>query len=375
MLGEKVVVNVDDLRNTDRAAARETDTRYLPRKLSRFKRAMKVAGLTRETDAIRRSEWMLQTISQSNASLVFVHFLDFATQFLDVWERLDIPVVIHCHGYDITWDVRHHVTGVPIHPDGYQDRVRSLPENVWFIANSTHTQRQLHKRNIHPDKIFLKRFGVPLASNPRRIAANESPQILFLGRLVDFKGPLETIRAFAPVSKLHPASKLNMAGGGGLSPDMDRLVRDLGIQNSTICHGVVTQDRGKELREQSAIFTAHNQTGAMTRQVEAFGVSMLEAMGEGIPVVTGRSGGIPDFIKHGENGLLFEPGEIDSHSEMLDRLLSSTNLRNSLGRAAWETVRDHYQPHHEQADLHRIFDHVCLAGTHPTLDESSVRAA
>jgi hypothetical protein len=97
MLGERIVVNIDDLRNTPRGAILPADTQYVPRKMSRMMRAMRAARLSGKTSEQLRSDWMLQTISQSNASLVFVHFLDYATQFNDVWRRLDIPVVVHCH--------------------------------------------------------------------------------------------------------------------------------------------------------------------------------------------------------------------------------------------------------------------------------------
>ncbi len=175
MLGERIVVNIDDLRNTPRDAILPHDTQYVPRKMSRVMRAMRAARLTGKTSEKLRSDWMLQTISQSNASLVFVHFLDYATQFNDVWRRLGIPVVVHCHGYDVHWDVRHMIKKNVVHSECYTDRVRSLAENVWFIANSTFTKRQLQKLDINPSKIFLKRFGVPLSARPQSLSREGTP--------------------------------------------------------------------------------------------------------------------------------------------------------------------------------------------------------
>ncbi|QDT07917.1 GDP-mannose-dependent alpha-(1-6)-phosphatidylinositol monomannoside mannosyltransferase [Rubripirellula lacrimiformis] len=367
MLGDHVVLNVDDLRNTPRGSNLSDDTHYIPRKVSRAKRAMRSIGLVRQTDDAMRSQWLLNQIRESKASSVFVHFLDFATKFNDVWNRLDIPIVVHCHGYDITWDVRHHVHQTPLHPVDYPSSVRSLPDNVWFIANSNYTRNQLLKLDINPRKIFLKRFGVPLSNRPRVSTASDRPQVLFLGRLVDFKGPLETVEAFGQIAGNHPGSRLEIAGSGGLSTDLNDLIRDRNLQSAVHCHGAVDQATGAAMRQRSAIFTAHNQTGAVTRQCEAFGVSLLEAMGEGVPVVTGRSGGIVDFIQSDQNGMLFEPGDIDSHAGMLDDLMSSAKRRESLGAAAWETVRDGYQSHHEKSDLLRIFREVSDTVAAPTI--------
>ncbi len=307
MLGDRVVVNIDDLRNTRRNDVLPVDTLYLPRKVSRLGRLTRSLGLTGLTDQKLRSEWLLRELRKSNASSVFVHFLDFAVQFQDVWQRLDVPVVVHCHGYDITWDVRDSVKGTPLHPAGYRNHVRSLPDNVWFIANSTYTGDQLRSLDINPSKIFLKRFGVPLSNRPVTLSGKPK-DILFLGRLVDFKGPVETVDAFSRIAGKHSGTTLHIAGGGLLANDVDRKIAERNVGSRVRCYGSVDQLEGDRLRSVASVFTAHNQTGSITGQQEAFGVSLIEAMGQGIPVVTGRSGGITDFVHHDQNGLLFMPG-------------------------------------------------------------------
>ncbi len=375
MLGDQIVVNIDDLRNTSRETPLQDDTRYIPRRQNAFRRVASALRISSETKESMRNEWLLKTIAESKASLAFVHFLDFAVRFHDVWCRLDIPTVVHCHGYDITWDVRHHADGTLLHPLNYRESVRSLPDNIWFVANSTYTQSQLEQVGINPDKIFLKRFGVPVAESPRVLPLHASPRVLFLGRLVDFKGPLETVQAFSRIANRHHKAVLDLAGGGELAARIKQQVADLKAADFIQCHGAVSPVRGQELRDQSIIFTAHNQIGQITGQQEAFGVSLLEAMGQGIPVVTGRSGGIVDFVHHQENGMLFTPGDIEAHASILDDLLSSTKQRESLGAAAWDTVRRNYQSHHELSDLQRIFAEVASSGALPTLKTSSTKQA
>jgi glycosyltransferase involved in cell wall biosynthesis len=375
MLGDQIVVNIDDLRNTSRGTPLQGDTQYIPRRQSGFQRVASALRISSETKESMRNEWLLKTISQSKASLAFVHFLDFAVRFHDVWCRLDIPTVVHCHGYDITWDVRHHEDGTLLHPLNYLESVRDLPDNIWFIANSSYTQSQLEQVGINPNKIFLKRFGVPVAESPRVLPPHAAPRVLFLGRLVDFKGPLETVQAFSQIANRHDKVVLDLAGGGELAARIRQQVAELNAGAFIQCHGPVSSDRGQELRDQSIIFTAHNQTGQITGQQEAFGVSLLEAMGQGIPVVTGRSGGIVDFVHHQENGMLFSPGDIEAHAGMLDDLLSSAKQRESLGAAAWDTVRENYQPHHELSDLQQIFARVANAGSLPTLKTSAGKQA
>lgn len=375
MLGPQIAVNIDDLRHTRRGAELASDTAYMPRKLGRVMRLAKTMRLTTATDQRLRSEWLLGEISRSGATSVFVHFLDFANQFHDVWNRLDIPVVVHCHGYDITWDVRHHQKGTPLHPIGYREEVRSLPENVWFIANSNYTVGQLRQLQINPDKIFLKRFGVPLADRPKEHRSHDLPNVLYLGRLVDFKGPVETVDAFDRIADKHPTARFHLAGGGELASSVDAAIERANLRERVTCYGPVDQAHGQRLRADATIFTAHNKIGEVTGQQEAFGVAMLEAMADGVPVVTGRSGGVTDFIDHQNNGLLFTPGDIDSHAAMLDQLLSSASLRRDMGTAAWETVRENHQIQHERDDLIRIFTQVMEVRGQPTLSLVTRQAA
>ncbi|MGB7343555.1 MAG: glycosyltransferase family 4 protein [Pirellulaceae bacterium] len=371
MLADRIAVNIDDARHVSRRDDRLPDTFYVPRKMNRVSRVLRSAGFVSTSDAKFRSDWMLNTVASSGATLVFAHFLDAVTQFTDVWQQLKIPVVVHCHGYDVGWDFRHLVTGERMHAPEYKQTVQNLPDNIWFIANSTATERRLLEVGINPDKIFLKRFGVPVADSPKVNTTGEPDRVLFLGRLVDFKGPIETAEAFSQIAKKHPEAILQFAGGGHLLADLEQRIQQLGVANQIRCLGPVKPEIGQQLRRRSAIFTAHNQKGAVTGQEEAFGVSMLEAMGEGIPVVTGRSGGLTDFVVHQETGLLFEPGDIDAHAAMLDELLSSKEHRESLGATAWQSVRDSYQTQHELDDLNRIFDHASRIGSAPTLQSRS----
>lgn len=67
---------------------------------------------------------------------------------------------------------------------------------------------------------------------------------------------------------------------------------------------------------------------------EAFGLSVLEMMVRGRPVVATRVGGIPEIIEDGVSGLLVPPSNVSALAEALTRVLGSPQLQNDLGRAA-----------------------------------------
>ena len=75
---------------------------------------------------------------------------------------------------------------------------------------------------------------------------------------------------------------------------------------------------------------------------EAYGMSLLEAQAAGLPVVAGRSGGVPALIENGETGLLSDPGDTAAFAADLERLLSDPERRERIGRAALAKVaREH----------------------------------
>jgi hypothetical protein len=72
---------------------------------------------------------------------------------------------------------------------------------------------------------------------------------------------------------------------------------------------------------------------------ESFGLVPLEAFVHGVPVVATRAGAIPEVVRDGHCGLLFEPEDTDGLADSVSRLLSDPALRNKLSRGAKEQVR------------------------------------
>jgi len=116
----------------------------------------------------------------------------------------------------------------------------------------------------------------------------------------------------------------------------------------------VDADTGARLRREADIFTAHNCTGEVTNQEEAFGVSFAEASADGLPVVTGRSGGIPEIVEDGVTGILFEPGDVEAHAEALLMLASDPERRARMGEAAWRRARERFPLSNEGPGLRTI---------------------
>jgi phosphatidylinositol alpha-1,6-mannosyltransferase len=92
----------------------------------------------------------------------------------------------------------------------------------------------------------------------------------------------------------------------------------------------------------------------MEQRVEGFGISIAEASACGIPVVAGRSGGIPEAVRDGETGLLVDAERADEVAEAVGRLLDDRELRGRLGAAGRRAVESYYNWDRVARDLERI---------------------
>jgi glycosyltransferase involved in cell wall biosynthesis len=309
---------------------------------------------------IIKSYYLLRKLNdlqeKHSIDLYYIHYLTNAYFLNEFIEICDKKIYIHCHGYDVTWNLKHHSNSlINYHPTDYLPTIKQLTKKATFIANSEFTKQKLLKINISCECIKVLRFGCHvegLSSNNK----NRRIKILYLGRLVDFKGPDLTIKAFEKACELGLIGDLIIAGDGPLRITCQLLkIRSKYSKNIEIL-GPVNYEKGRALRQECDIFTAHNMKGSLTNQEEAYGVSIIEAMGAGLPIVTGESGGIVENVINSKTGLLFKPGNVDQHAEYLLRIAKDKLFRKELSVSAFNHVNAYYSIEHEKLNLLKILN-------------------
>lgn len=138
----------------------------------------------------------------------------------------------------------------------------------------------------------------------------------------------DTIRILEKVKKEIPA-KLVLIGDGPDRSECERLARELDLHKDVVFLG--KQDALTEILNASDLFL-------MPSQSESFGLSALEAMACGIPVVSSSVGGLPELVIHNETGFIAEIGDIDRMAKYAVELLTNekkykTFSKNSRDRA------------------------------------------
>lgn len=154
--------------------------------------------------------------------------------------------------------------------------------------------------------------------------------ILFAATLYKEKGYLDLIDAFALVYKKHPEWKLLIAGNGSQEAGLNK-VRSHSLSDSVAFLGWIKGEEKDFIFRSASIF-------CLPSYAEGFPMAVLDAWAYGIPVVTTPVGGIPDIVVDGENGLLFNPGDVETLANHLNKLIENEDLRAKLSHESSSLV-------------------------------------
>lgn len=258
-----------------------------------------------------------------------------AVHIMPVCKALNLPLIVVFHGHDAT-DKRL--------LRAYASRYRQLFEySAAIVAVSNDMRDKLMTLGADAGKISVIPCGVDL----RKFSPSpEKKEALFLavGRFVEKKGPLITIRAFHEVWKRHPEAKLMMVGAHrGLYQKCVALVNSLDMQEAVSFPGAVTHEEVRKLMGRAFAFVQHSVTAA-NGDMEGTPVGLLEAAASGLPVVSTFHGGINDAVIHERTGYLTAEGDVAAMAGYMIRLLEDPVQAALMGKA----TRNHITLNYDQ---------------------------
>ena len=160
----------------------------------------------------------------------------------------------------------------------------------------------------------------------KHIAPNGEKVLVHTSNFRIVKRVTDTIRVLEKVKKEVPA-KLVLVGDGPDRSECERLARELDIHKDVVFLG--KQDGLTEILNAADIFL-------MPSQSESFGLSALEAMACGVPVVSSSVGGLPELNIHNETGYIAEIGDIDRMAKYVIELLTNEKRYKSFSKNSRE---------------------------------------
>jgi len=182
--------------------------------------------------------------------------------------------------------------------------------------------------------------------------AHHRPYVLGIGRLVRQKGFDVLIRAFAEADI--PEWDLLIAGEGPERAALEEVAADCGARNRVVFTGRAERPKAVALFKGCLVFI-------LPSRHEPFGIVNLEAMAAGKPVIATAVGGVPEVVGDGETGVLVPGEDVDAMAAAIRRLAGDAGLRDRLGAAGLQRVRQFTWPAIAE-DYIQIYDAVTRIG-------------
>ncbi|GAB3660542.1 glycosyltransferase family protein [Glycomyces tarimensis] len=202
-------------------------------------------------------------------------------------------------------------------------------------------------------------FTGPLETIPNLVprvgvdrVVDSEPVVMAAGRLVAAKGFDTLIRAFSRTDERFAQWRLRIYGHGKEAAALAQLIEDTRSEDRAELMGRVTPLDPEWAKAAIAVVPSHH---------EAFGLSMIEAMSAGVPVIASAVPHGPlEVIERDSNGLLVEPKNVEALTEALERLMGDRELRGKLASGGQNTAW-HFEPEQVVGRYEALFERL-IAG-------------
>lgn len=298
---------------------------------------------------VRRNDKLNKFLIREKIQLIHAHFGSDAVLIAPIAKRLKIPLVVTFHGYDATKLAKSKgIQGIV-----YRRRLQELfTTSNQIIAVSAFIRTQLLALGAPPEKVVVHYMGIPSEESPSDSQEAEEG-IVFIGRLSQKKGADDLLTAYAHLPeglrKVHP---LKMIGTGPLDSSLKETATRLGVRVD-FTGWLSPADCAKSIGR-AAIICVPSKT-ADDGDTEGLPTVILEAARASKAIVSTHHAGIPEFIHHGENGILVEEGCVDQLTQQIAILLDNDALREELGNQARVTLMDQFDSVKQGVELEAIY--------------------
>ncbi|MCX7022639.1 MAG: glycosyltransferase [bacterium] len=148
----------------------------------------------------------------------------------------------------------------------------------------------------------------------RKLGLTSGPVLVMVANLRHPKDPQTLVKATARLKNTHPGIRTLFAGEGLLRPEVEDLIRKLGLGEEAQLLGRTEDVRG--VLAAADVFCHSSLSEGLPNAV-------IEAQAAGVPCVVSRAGGSTELVTDGDRGLVFEIGDVDGCAAAISRLLEN----------------------------------------------------
>src|SRR3989338_4120744 len=207
---------------------------------------------------------------------------------------------------------------------------RGVREAGRLIAVSRRTMGQLVRLGAKEEKIRVVYNGVdaqkfqaaPLQGGAHNRFTQGRKVVLFFGRLTEQKGPMQFLHAAKKVLEAMPDTLFVVAGRGEMLPLLINASIGMGIKENVLFLGYVGEEDQKKIYSIADVYV-------MPSTSEPFGITALEAMSAGTPVIISRTSGVSEAVK---GALLVDFWDINGMAQKIISIMKYPVLKDALAR-------------------------------------------
>ncbi len=289
---------------------------------------------------------------------------------LRIAERLNIPSVIYMQGY-LGAIAKNYLAGIS---------KKDIKKNITFRdivkRDSILAQQQRYYKNSAKEKEMLKLSGniisendwctqsiraivphiksyyCPLSINKVFFEQNRAKENIVPHSVIcnasgyTIKGLHIAMRAVAQLKEKYSDIRLLVPGTPqvsngdiksrlrrrGYTKYIEKLIKELDIEKNIVWLGEMTQEKLAQEYTKAQVFV-------MPSAIENHSSSLKEAMAVGLPCIASAVGGIPEYVKHGENGFLYNFSEYDVLAGYIDRIFENEALADAISKNAKQSMQ------------------------------------
>lgn len=271
--------------------------------------------------------WKLSRIYK-DYDLLHVHFPDPMAALSLYISRPSIPFIIHWHS-----DIIKQQKFMPF----FEPLQRWCLDNAKciIVTSPPYFESSLYLAH-YKNKIKVVPIGISSDANKKEKKISKKKIVLSVGRLTSYKGFENLIRA----TKLLPIEySVKIVGDGELRNSLSQLISDLDLEDRVLLLGKKSDSELNSLYEEADLFCLPS-----TQKSEAFGVVLLEAMSQSLPIVACdiEGSGVPWVNQNGTTGINVTPNNPSELASAITKIMTSNNY-HQFSKNSYERYISHFQ--------------------------------
>jgi glycosyltransferase involved in cell wall biosynthesis len=221
-----------------------------------------------------------------------------------------------------------------------------------FICHTNRAKTALEKEGFDPSKITVIPLGVDNKRFcPKKGKKRKTKNILSICRLEPEKGVLELLVAFKDLNMLLPKTKLILIGQGSLKKKILEFIEKNNLIEQVKLKTVPYSKIHLEY-QQADIFVLNSQT--TLHWEEQYGMSLVEAMSCGLPVISTKTGAIPEVLS--KSNILISPKQPPALTKALFHLCQNANLTQKIGQENRKLAQKSYNHLKSAQKINQLYE-------------------